>query len=249
MATYPAKIHSESHVLYLAFLLSICAHLLIAFTLSNMHLTALKTRFVLTVDIIHTIIPELVAINPPLLAESLPETPKLKSNPVTKKDLSKTTEQKPPTSGEPTRIVTPSTEQKNASETPVMATEKSEIKPETTVAVAPQKIESQASKSEPTEAKNARAQYGILLSQEIAKFKQYPPFAKQSRQQGVVVVHLQIDHLGKLLASNISQSSNNELLDNQALAMVNKAAPFTKPPPDFQDKDLSLLIPISFRLN
>lgn len=64
-----------------------------------------------------------------------------------------------------------------------------------------------------------------------------------------MLVQVQIDALGKLVAANVYQSSNHELLDNQALAMVRKASPFSKPPPDIENKDLNLVIPIAFNLN
>lgn len=216
--------------------------------LSGIHLKALETKFILIVHIIHTEIPTLITSDTqPLSEQPLSKTePKYKS--VAKKFPSEPLPKNPPTSGAETNIDAPITDQKNASDIAIIATETRDIKQEPIALASPQKVDSPPQKPSAADTQNKRAQYGILLSQEIAKFKQYPPFAKQSRQQGVVVVHLQIDHLGKLVVANISQSSNNELLDNQALAMVNKAAPFTKPPPDFQDKDLSLLIPISFRL-
>ena len=132
--------------------------------------------------------------------------------------------------------------------TPTISADASETV-QKSMAAAPQKIEQQVSKNASNEAKNARSQYGLLLSQEIAKFKQYPPFAKQSKQQGVVLVQVQIDGLGKLIAVNLYQSSNHELLDNQALTMVRKASPFSKPPPDIENKDINLVIPIAFNLN
>ena len=129
------------------------------------------------------------------------------------------------------------------------ATETRDIKQEPIALASPQKVDSPPQKPSAADTQNKRAQYGILLSQEIAKFKQYPPASKQSRQQGIVVLQLQINSLGKLIAANVYQSSGYEPLDNQALEMVKKATPFSQPPIELREHDLSVLVPVSFRLN
>ncbi len=75
-----------------------------------------------------------------------------------------------------------------------------------------------------------RNQYGALLASEITKHKQYPILAKKNRQQGNVILQLQIISLGKLIAAQVYQSSGYESLDNQAIEMVKKATPFSHPP-------------------
>ena len=94
-----------------------------------------------------------------------------------------------------------------------------------------------------------KAEYGALLAQEIAKHKQYPMLAKKTKQQGNVVLQVQITGLGKLIDAQVYQSSGYALLDNQAMDMVKKATPFSQPPSNLGNGDLTLLVPVSFRLN
>ena len=94
-----------------------------------------------------------------------------------------------------------------------------------------------------------KAEYGALLAQEIAKHKQYPMLAKKTKQQGNVVLQVQITGSGKLIDAQVYQSSGYALLDNQAMDMVKKATPFSQPPSNLSNGDLTLLVPVSFRLN
>ena len=64
-----------------------------------------------------------------------------------------------------------------------------------------------------------------------------------------MILQVKITHLGKLIAAQVQQSSGYELLDNQAMEMVKKAMPFSPRPTELGDQDLTLLVPVSFRLN
>ena len=138
--------------------------------------------------------------------------------------------------------------QKEVTDSSFIATESSENKGEAVAITSPKNIEAPIQKATPSETQNTRGQYGALLAQEIAKFKQYPALAKQTRQQGVVILQLEMNNLGKLITAKVYQSSSYELLDNQALDMVKKASPFSQPPMDLHEHDLSILVPVSFRL-
>ena len=213
-----------------------------------MNFKTLEPHFQFLVRIIQTKVPPQVAMESPPEAKTTATPAKLPPLSKTKKEVMQAPEKETPAISDQTFLAPAASEQKADNSTPTISSDTSETI-QKSVAAAPQKIEQQPSNNSSNEAKNARSQYGLLLSQEIAKFKQYPPFAKQSKQQGVVLVQVQIDGLGKLIAVNLYQSSNHELLDNQALAMVRKASPFSKPPPDIENKDLNLVIPIAFNLN
>ena len=222
--------------------------MLAAVTLPSMNFKTLEPHFQFLVRIIQTKVPPQVAMESPPEVKTTPTPATLPPLSKTKKEVIQAPEKETPAISDQTFLAPAASEQKDDTSTPTISADASETV-QKSMAAAPQKIEQQASKNASNEAKNARSQYGLLLSQEIAKFKQYPPFAKQSKQQGVVLVQVQIDGLGKLIAVNLYQSSNHELLDNQALTMVRKASPFSKPPPDIENKDLNLVIPIAFNLN
>jgi len=223
--------------------------MLAAVTLPSMHFKTLQPNFQFLVRIIQTKVPPQVAMESPPEAKTTPTPAKPPSLSKTKKEVMQATEKETPTISDETFLAPAASEQKDYTSTPTISADTSETIPKP-MAAAPQKIEQQASNNSSNESKNARSQYGLLLSQEIAKFKQYPPFAKQTRQQGVVLVQIKIDGLGRLLNVNLYQSSTHELLDNQALTMVRKASPFSKPPIDeLKDEELNMVIPIAFRLN
>ena len=240
--------YGDNRLLYWALLLSVCFHMLAAVTLPSMNFKTLEPHFQFLVRIIQTKVPPQVAMESPPEVKTTPTPATLPPLSKTKKEVIQAPEKETPAISDQTFLAPAASEQKDDTSTPTISADASETV-QKSMAAAPQKIEQQASKNASNEAKNARSQYGLLLSQEIAKFKQYPPFAKQSKQQGVVLVQVQIDGLGKLIAVNLYQSSNHELLDNQALTMVRKASPFSKPPPDIENKDLNLVIPIAFNLN
>ena len=145
--------------------------------------------------------------------------------------------------------------------TPVAPAITQESSPVTAILSVPEK-KAEPTKAEPTfaptpppapptpiDTQQERNQYGTLLAQEIARHKQYPMLAKKTRQQGSVILQVKITHLGRLITAQVQQSSGYELLDNQAMEMVKKATPFSPPPNELGDQDLTLLVPVSFRLN
>lgn len=82
----------------------------------------------------------------------------------------------------------------------------------------------------------------------IQQAKRYPVMARARRQQGVVVVHFTMDRQGNVLTANISKSSGYDLLDQEALAMVRRAQPLPKPPPEFTGSLDMVVGPIEFFL-
>ncbi len=134
---------------------------------------------------------------------------------------------------------------------PVVTQETSPITAAITPAEQKTEAPSKPASTEPAPAPvdTQRTHYGALLAQEIAKYKQYPVLAKKTKQQGNVVLQIQITSLGKLINVQVYQSSGFELLDNQAMDMVKKATPFSQPPSSLGDRDITLLVPVSFRLN
>lgn len=94
----------------------------------------------------------------------------------------------------------------------------------------------------------ARGIYGAQLSREFARHKQYPRLAQMRGWQGTVQVQVHIDAGGAVISSSINQSSGHEVLDKQALEMVKKASPLPQPPEALRDRELTMLVPIVFRL-
>jgi protein TonB len=249
LAIYPAKIHSDAQVLYWAFVLSIGMHITLAAIYIKPIRTTHKPSFDLTVALVPIEKLESTALEIPPVAVQPPPKPAPKLIQTVPKNTAAPATINSPQQSEFASIVAPISPQKEVSDSPVVATEFSPNNTESVAIASPQKIDAPPQKSPSADTKNARAQYGALLAQEITKFKQYPALAKQTRQQGVVILQLQMNSLGALISAKVYQSSTYELLDNQALEMVKKATPFSQPPVDLREHDLSVLVPVSFRLN
>lgn len=90
-------------------------------------------------------------------------------------------------------------------------------------------------------------QYAKLISREVAKYKQYPKIAQMRNWQGEAIIQIIVSPSGKVLESKVQTSSGFEVLDKQALKMVNEAN-LPLPPEAIRNKPISILIPISFKL-
>ncbi len=90
--------------------------------------------------------------------------------------------------------------------------------------------------------------YSSLLAAAIAKYKQYPKIAQMRGWQGLIIIELQLNPQGAVIYSQIKKSSGYDVLDQEALEMIKRAAPFPQPPEALRSKNFTVLVPISFKL-
>ncbi len=90
--------------------------------------------------------------------------------------------------------------------------------------------------------------YSNSLWGAISKHKKYPKIAQMRGWQGEVIVELQLDGNGKIKSKKIAQSSGYEVLDKQALEMVEKALPFPIPPETLRSNNFTITVPVPFKL-
>jgi protein TonB len=89
------------------------------------------------------------------------------------------------------------------------------------------------------------AKWERLLVAQLERHKRYPPQARG--KVGEARLAFSIDRTGRVLASRIVHSSGSEALDQEALALVRRAAPFPPPPAGVSDDRLSFVVPIRYR--
>jgi periplasmic protein TonB len=89
------------------------------------------------------------------------------------------------------------------------------------------------------------AKWERLLVAQLERHKRYPPQARG--KIGEARLAFSIDRTGRVLASRIVHSSGSEALDQEALALVRRAAPFPPPPAGLADDRLSFMVPIRYR--
>lgn len=96
----------------------------------------------------------------------------------------------------------------------------------------------------------ARNLYGSLLARAIAKYKQYPKIAQMRSWEGEVLLEVHCDDKGQIISTVVRKSSGHKVLDDQAITMVQKAAPLPQPPDILRSsKQLVILVPVPFTLD
>jgi protein TonB len=89
---------------------------------------------------------------------------------------------------------------------------------------------------------------GLLLAQ-LDRFKRYPRAARQARIEGVVMLHFVMDASGKVLSAEIARSSGRPVLDDEALALIQRAQPLPALPADYPTRSLDAVVSIEFHLD
>jgi protein TonB len=90
----------------------------------------------------------------------------------------------------------------------------------------------------------AIASWERLLVAQLERHKRYPPQA--GGKVGEARLAFSIDRAGRVLASRIVRSSGSEALDQEALALIRRAAPLPPPPAGLSDDRLSFVVPIRY---
>ncbi len=107
-----------------------------------------------------------------------------------------------------------------------------------------------APKREPSAALEPRLlqTYGLSISNEIKRHQKYPPVAQRRGWEGTAEVLLQIAADGKVTSITLGKSSGRPVLDEEALNMVRKAKPLPPAPQDLRGRELTVTVPIVFKL-
>jgi protein TonB len=89
---------------------------------------------------------------------------------------------------------------------------------------------------------------GRLLAQ-LNRYKQYPRAARKAHIEGVVMLHFVMDAEGRVTSAEIAKSSGRPVLDNEALALIQRAQPLPALPADYPTRTLDAIVPIEFYLD
>lgn len=93
------------------------------------------------------------------------------------------------------------------------------------------------------------ASWKSALMGKLLRSRHYPAAARADREQGVVVVSFTIDRGGRVLSSHVVQGSGHTLLDEEALATLQRANPLPAPPEGLGGGRISLTVPLRFNVN
>jgi len=87
-----------------------------------------------------------------------------------------------------------------------------------------------------------------LLVKHLQQFKNYPSAARARNEQGVARLAFSIDRNGRVLSRHILTSSGYADLDNEVMALIERAQPLPAFPPSMTQVQLDLTVPIRFSL-
>jgi protein TonB len=83
----------------------------------------------------------------------------------------------------------------------------------------------------------------------LQQAKRYPSSAQSNREQGVVTLSFSVDRNGRVTARNIARSSGHSSLDQEVLALIQRAQPLPPFPPAMPQQVVHLTVPIRFSLH
>lgn len=83
----------------------------------------------------------------------------------------------------------------------------------------------------------------------LAKAKKYPRMARKKKEQGTVIVYFVINRAGEVLKAKVQKGSPFKALNQEALALIRRAAPLPKPPEELQGQEFQLAVPIEFYIH
>ena len=90
--------------------------------------------------------------------------------------------------------------------------------------------------------------YEARLSAWLESHMIYPLSAQRRRMEGRVVLWVRIDRQGAVLGFGVGKNSPYPVLDEAALAMVNRARPFPPLPEHFSEREFTFEVPVHFSL-
>lgn len=103
--------------------------------------------------------------------------------------------------------------------------------------------------SSPVVDQNRVMNWQSSLMVKLNESKRYPAGARRSRQEGVAYLRFAMDREGTVLSASIERSSGYPLLDEETLALIERAQPLPVPPEDMPGETLEFVVPVEFFLN
>jgi protein TonB len=187
-----------------------------------------------------------LATPPPPEPEPQPEPPKIEPTPLVEKPVVALPPPKPkllPKPPKPVAKIEPPPDPVPSPRPPTPATTAPQAAPvEAAVAAAPRPGASSLPPS------NALPTWRGLLLGHLERLKRYPAEAQWRRQQGVVYLRFTMNREGRVLNAAIEKSSGVASLDEEVMALIQRAQPLPPPPADVPGDPLELIVPVQFFL-
>jgi protein TonB len=124
-----------------------------------------------------------------------------------------------------------------------VATMAETVSPDTSAAITPAANPHPTSKSA-----GPSPHYMSTLMAHLNRKKRYPAAARKLRQHGIVHVRFRMNRAGRLLMARLEAATRHSLLNEEALALLERAIPLPILPDDMPDS-IELVVPIEFSLS
>jgi periplasmic protein TonB len=121
------------------------------------------------------------------------------------------------------------------------------LPPEDIVPIDMPREETVAPKIDPLQEAKIIEDYGQLLAAHISQFKRYPRIAQRRGWEGELTLEVRLDKLANILNIMILNKSNYDVLDQEAIKMIERSKPLPKPT-DLTSETFTVFIPIKFGL-
>ena len=247
----------QSSVLVWAIVCSFLLHAFLAVTLPNLDFDVVKEKPIeLNIEILQPVKPIIEPAPEPIKPQVIQPKPKEiliskpKSQPKVQPKVALDVPLDTPRKVAPSPEIVPTAQEPVQSEpvpSVIAVAPQADVSPVVIVPPTPPVPEPPPQPSE-TDINAALAQYGSTLFRAFAKHKQYPKIAQMRGWQGQCTLEIKVDSAGNVQSTRIKESSGYDALDNQAIEMSKKAAPFPAPPNALQGRSFTISVPISFKL-
>ena len=89
--------------------------------------------------------------------------------------------------------------------------------------------------------------YGALLTRHISAFKKYPRIAQRRIWEGDILLELTLNKNSKILNIKVINESKHEVLNKEAVAMIERAQPLPKAN-NIKSETFKVFVPVVFKL-
>jgi protein TonB len=100
----------------------------------------------------------------------------------------------------------------------------------------------------PAAAAAARANWQGQLLAWLSRHKRYPRQAQEQGQQGTAHLRFVVDRYGRVLSYSLARSSGFAALDEEVVALIQRAQPLPPPPSELSGAHFELIAPVEFSL-
>ena len=94
----------------------------------------------------------------------------------------------------------------------------------------------------------AKVTWQGILEAHLRKFQKYPRSALRRNVEGTALIRFRMDREGKVLSYSIERTSEHDVLDEAALAMIERAQPLPPLPDEVPGDSIELIVPANFNL-